>query len=423
MRHVIVSASAYIVLFLLIFVSSPSTFAQSLTIQPKLGPLKCNANADDTAIWIHPTNKAKSLIFGTDKDAGFCIWDLQGNRVDTEPLTTSLNNGSVVYNFNFGGQNTDVFVANLRGLGKIGVWKINHDWTINNVVTQLAGPTSSGTSISSDSYGWACWRNPSTTDLECFDKSKSSAPIKHWKISGAQGVVTSTFMRNLNTDVGINVAEGFVVNTASKKIYVNEENPAQTHIYYADASLTPKTRLSVIQGNGLTPDYEGAAIYQCGNGNGYLVSSNQGASNFKVFDLQTNTLVRTFTAQGSSGTDSLDVTSASVPGYPNGFLAIHNDPGADYRIYDWSDLQLNNCPDGYLADVGGGAPQPTSPQPTSAPLLCDINNDGCCNLVEYNAVHANYGRQTNIGDLNGDSIVNLIDWNLVHAQYGVCRAQ
>ncbi len=57
---------------------------------------------------------------------------------------------------------------------------------------------------------------------------------------------------------------------------------------------------------------------------------------------------------------------------------------------------------------------------SAAPLLCDMNNDGCCNLVEYNAVHANYGRQTTVGDLNGDSFVNLIDWNLVHAQYGVC---
>lgn len=53
-------------------------------------------------------------------------------------------------------------------------------------------------------------------------------------------------------------------------------------------------------------------------------------------------------------------------------------------------------------------------------FLCDMNNDGCCNLVEYNAVHANYGKQTSIGDLNRDGSINLADWNLVHSLYNQC---
>lgn len=69
MRRV-VSFTTILVFSLFFFFATHQAFAQTINIQPRLGPLKCNSNADDTAIWIHPTDKSKSLIFGTDKQAG-----------------------------------------------------------------------------------------------------------------------------------------------------------------------------------------------------------------------------------------------------------------------------------------------------------------------------------------------------------------
>jgi 3-phytase len=43
-------------------------------------PLPHKSDADDPAIWIHPTDPAQSLILGTDKQGGLHSYNIDGSQ-------------------------------------------------------------------------------------------------------------------------------------------------------------------------------------------------------------------------------------------------------------------------------------------------------------------------------------------------------
>ena len=182
------------------------TFAQATkTIQPKLGPLKPGSNADDPAIWIHPTDRNRSLMFLSDKGAGIFVYDFSGNQIQHVDFGTTLNNIDVRKGFNYADRTIDILAGNLRGTGKLAVLEIKPDWTQGNAVTILADDASSGNTISSDSYGFTLYRRKSDGAMFVFDKSKNSNPIVQWQITGSSGTISVTKVREFS---GIGVAEG-----------------------------------------------------------------------------------------------------------------------------------------------------------------------------------------------------------------------
>ena len=60
-------------------------------------------SADDSAIWIHPTNPSLSMIIGTDKNGNLDVYDLSGAVRQRIPIQT--NNVDLRYNFPLGGGN------------------------------------------------------------------------------------------------------------------------------------------------------------------------------------------------------------------------------------------------------------------------------------------------------------------------------
>ena len=364
------------------------TFAQATkTIQPKLGPLKPGSNADDPAIWIHPTDRNRSLMFLSDKDVGIFVYDFSGNQIQHVDFGTTLNNIDVRKGFNYADRTIDILAGNLRGTGKLAVLEIKPDWTQGNAVTILSDDASSGNTISSDSYGFTLYRRKSDGAMFVFDKSKNSNPIVQWQITGSSGTISVTKVREFS---GIGVAEGFVADDELGFVYFVEE-AGPIHKYNADPAAGSQ-KISTFGTNVSTPDREGIALYACNDGTGYLVLSSQGSSTFPVFTREgANSHVLTFTAQGSSGTDGQDVSSWAAPGFPNGFLIIHNDPNMDYFLYDWRDLGLNVCVDG----GGGSGPTPTlTPVPTvpvtgTPPLTTTVTPPStpggtCTNAYDFN---------------------------------------
>lgn len=72
-----------------------------------------NDAADDAAIWVHPTDPARSLIIDTDKKKGLEVYDLSGKRVQTLP-DGRMNNVDLRYDFPLGGQNIAIVAATNR---------------------------------------------------------------------------------------------------------------------------------------------------------------------------------------------------------------------------------------------------------------------------------------------------------------------
>lgn len=334
----------------------------SVTVQPKLGPMKGGSNADDPAIWIHPSDPSRSLMFLSDKDAGIYAFDFNGNQLQHINFNTALNNIDVRYGFKYGNETIDIVAGNLRDDGKLAVLKINPNYSGGDVLTVLAGPNSSGNKIQGNSYGFTLYQRPSDGAIFVFDKPKGSTSIKQFLVSGAGGQISVTQVREIE-DVSIGVAEGLVADDELGFVYFAEESKG-IHKYNADPDSGNLNRLAFFaSGDGISGDREGFALYKCNDGTGYLVLSSQGNSTFKVYDRAgNNTFVKTFSAAQSDGTDGLDVSSASAPGFPNGFAVIHDDPGAQYFVYDWADIagsDLKVCPNG-----GPGGPTPTAPAPT-----------------------------------------------------------
>jgi 3-phytase len=92
------------------------------------------ANADDPAIWLHPTDSSKSLIFGTKKNAGLGVYDLLGRELqsikppaapgpDDEP--GRFNNVDVLYDVTIGSRSVDIAVVTDRGRDQLRFFAID----------------------------------------------------------------------------------------------------------------------------------------------------------------------------------------------------------------------------------------------------------------------------------------------------------
>jgi len=308
-----------------------------VTVVPALDPLQGEgaSNADDPAIWIHPTQPERSLLFLSDKDQGIFVFDLQGNQLQHVDFGTSLNNIDVRTKVQLGTETMDLVAGNLRGAGKLAILRIDGD---AGRLTVLSDQNSTGNDISSDSYGFTLYRRPIDGALFVFDKSKSSAPIRQWRVSAEGSAVQTVLVREID-DVAMGVAEGFVADDELGYVYFAEETYG-VHKYHADPEDPIQTRLAVFaMDDGSESDREGLALYARPDGTGWLVLSSQGNSTFMVYERQgTNALRRVFRAEGATGSDGLDVTAAAVPGFPLGFAVIHDDPGSRYLVYDWADI-------------------------------------------------------------------------------------
>ena len=82
---------------------------------PALAPARQTAQVpndpDDPAIWIHPTDPSKSLIFGTDKvpaKGGLYVFGLDGSQKAAFTPLDRPNNVDVAYGFNLNGRRIDI---------------------------------------------------------------------------------------------------------------------------------------------------------------------------------------------------------------------------------------------------------------------------------------------------------------------------
>ena len=67
---------------------SPAT---RVTPTVEADPVPPGGDADDAAIWVHPTDPANSTIIGTDKLGGLIVYDLAGREIQSLP-DGDLNN-------------------------------------------------------------------------------------------------------------------------------------------------------------------------------------------------------------------------------------------------------------------------------------------------------------------------------------------
>jgi len=374
--------------------------------------------ADDPAIWIHPTDPSKSLIFGTDKRGGLGVYDLSG-RETAFFYMGRLNNVDIRYNFpigfGFGGTTVDLVVASNRSDESLLMFRMN-PWTM-----ELSPAFLGGFAVHIDeAYGLCLYRSPVTGWYYAFVNDLDGR-VEQWRIKDFSGFLFAFPVRTFS--VG-SKTEGMVADDDLGFLYIGEEDVGIWK-YGAEPGDGSERVLVDHTGDGghLEDDVEGLTLYRTRTGGGYLIASSQGDSTFAVYEREgDNRYVESFQiVEGGeidevTGTDGIAVTNAKLgPSFPFGVFVAqdceNDDKRQNFKLVPWEAIaQSGNFPlvvDAKLSDPYSGSG--------------DCNSDGAVTLADYARLDRCWtgplresdrglGPQCLCMDLDDNNEINLADY-------------
>ena len=359
---------------------TPVTVTPVAETAPVVGVLD---SADDTAIWIHPTDTSLSLIIGTDKKGyadstntslitgGTEVYDLSGNKLQVIAYPTG--NVDLRYNFPLGGQNVDIAVATNQSTRELKIWKVNpatlslEDVTARSIITSGLGVGMYYSLVSGKYYVFL----------------SKTGKVQQWELfDNGAGLVDATLVRTVTLKQN-GSSEGIAIDDVTGIVYASEE-PTGVYKFPAEPSDTSAPVLmdsvSTLGGN-LTADVEGITIYYKPDGTGYIIVSSQNADAFDVYHREGNNqyigrfkIGSSATVDNVTHTDGIEVTNFPLGVlYPTGLFIAQDDnnPNANknHKLVDWNDLAQAL---GLTSDTSwnprlvGAGPLPT-PTPTLTP--------------------------------------------------------
>jgi 3-phytase len=306
--------------------------------------------ADDPAIWVHPTDPAKSLILGTDKAGGLIAYDLSGRQLQIASDGCGPNNVDLLYGLEIAdGRKVDLAIASTRGAGAEGV-KV---WAIDQENLRLSDVTAGRGAVirvfgGSIPYGICTYR--SRSGKAYFFVTGKDGRIEQHELAARDGKVSARKVRGLKLS---SVVEGAVADEERGVVYFGEEGRG---IWRAgaepDATDTP-VLVARVGEHGLSVDVEGLTIYPAPGGKGYLIASSQGNNTFKVYRREgNNEFVCTIDPKNGKppariddveDTDGIAVSNRPAGDrYAKGLLVVQdgrNDKGRqNFKMYRWEDV-------------------------------------------------------------------------------------
>lgn len=328
----------------------------SVTATVETAPVRHSGDAaDDPAIWVNPSDPAKSLILGDDKEGGLCVYDLDGKELQVIDERKHINNVDLRYGFPLAGKFADGTAherVDLVGAANETDRSILF-YKVNPAARRLE-PAGEIVKIGLDPYGACLYRSAKSSKVSCFVNDRRGV-TQQWELrDGGSGSVAGTKVRQF--DVGSQV-EGCVADDELGRLYIGEENDSIWD-YGAEAADGDK-RVRVDRagkGGHLTADIEGLAIYDAGGGRGYLIASSQGNNTFVLYDRATRAYVGTFrivdgAVDGVSDTDGIEVTSASLgPAFPKGLFVAQDGSNAkpaanqNFKLVPWESIASKFTP-------------------------------------------------------------------------------
>ncbi len=330
------------------------------------------ADADDPAIYLHPTDSSKSLVVTAVKDGGLRVYDLGGNLVqEINPGRIRYNNVDLLYGFELGGETMDLAIATDRRNDKIAIFAINPDASRGSYLTDITDPNL-GTlfqmapfeppysASSRSAYGLATYRSPVTHDAFVFVNRRQTGDVVQLELFDlGNGTIGVEPVRNFTVPLPAGAPtrtnpqlEGMVVDQETGFLYIGQENVGIWK-YQAEPNGGSTGRLidrvKAIGGSNLTDDVEGLTIYYGADGTGYLLASSQGDNTFAVYSREgNNDFLGRFAVgpngsidgvQGSDGADVLNVPLG--PNFPYG-LFVTQDGDNLPRVLVEDDGELEN---------------------------------------------------------------------------------
>lgn len=296
--------------------------------------------ADDPAIWIHPTDASKSLVFGTDKKSGVYGYSLAGREVQSLPVGLP-NNADLRQGVKIGDRIVDLMGASDRSTNSLTLFEIDRETGSMKVLS--SAPTGRiepyGFCMGVDASGWLAIIPYKDGVAQLFRMEASGAvkPVAEWKFT--------------------EVMEGCVIDEENSAVFLSEENTGLWRVEYSGNAENSRRLVDTINsGTGLVADVEGVALWRGKDGGGYVVASSQSADRFMVYDRKApNALRGAFRVAASADgkvdavthTDGIDITSTPLgANLPRGLFIAQDDnntaPAAaqNFKFVDWREVEM-----------------------------------------------------------------------------------
>lgn len=298
--------------------------------------------ADDPAIWYNPKNPSESRIYGTDKQSGIMVYNLNGELLFDYPLGR-FNNIDLRYGFVMDGDTVDILGGSNRTNNSISFYRIEPDsgklekLHEENFISEV-----------DEVYGFAMFHNPKTNSFYAFVNSKSGQ-VEQYRLYH-DSVFKAELVRSFK--IG-GQTEGMVADDELGYFYIGQENRGIWKMLAVPGLNNDKFLLTDSSKNYIVPDVEGLAIYYAANKKGYLIASIQGNNTFAIFERDfKNRYVGSFgigdgAIDGAEETDGIDVINLNLGSkYPDGVFVAQdgfNTQNGDsltqnFKIVSWTDI-------------------------------------------------------------------------------------
>lgn len=277
--------------------------------------------ADDPAIWKHPTESHKSLVFGSNKKGGLATYNLSGTEVAYYSIG-NINNVDVLYNFPLNGSLITVLGCTNRTSQGINLFEINpQDGSLENIA---ADSLLVDQDLIDDIYGFCFAKDETTQKFYAVINGKNGL-MQQFEMKATDSKIALKLSRSVQFD---SQTEGMTADTESGFLYVGEEAKG---IWKLSISPTNSDKsflhLSDDSNPNIAYDIEGLTIF--GN---YLIASSQGNFSYAIFELEgDNRYLTSFkitnndNIDGVEETDGLDVIGDSISvDFPNGMLVLQD---------------------------------------------------------------------------------------------------
>ncbi len=339
---------------------APSPLSQALEIEAEYGTAQLSNDPDDPAIWVHPTDPGRSLIFGTMKVAApagaIVAFGMDGQIRQVITGVDRPNNIDVEYGLQLGGRRMDVAVATERLARRLRVFHINPP---DGQLIDLGGaPVLEGQAGEAGApMGVALYRRARDGAVFAIVSPKEG-PRQHylWQyrlVDAGGGRVGARFVRRFGNFSATTVRpeneiESVAVDDALGYVYYSDEADG-IHKWHADPDHADASReLAHFARSGFRGDREGIAIYAFPDGTGYIVGTDQLDENSEYHlypregepgNPHAHSREIAILRGGADATDGIEISSSPLgPGLPNGALVVMNSGPRNFLVFRWQDV-------------------------------------------------------------------------------------
>ncbi|MFF0742848.1 phytase [Streptomyces sp. NPDC004111] len=302
-----------------------------------------NADADDPAVWVDPSNPGRSIVIGTLKEAGLDVYGLDGRRLQhlAAPKAPGagaapgrFNNVDVVYGFELGGRKTDLALVSDRGRDRVRAYAIDPKAVaagrppLRDVTAAGVAPVFAADETQVDdqrtAYGLTAYTDDGRTYVVASQREETR--LRLLELEDRDGRVGYRTKDTLDlprafalpdgtkwrpcADPGERPqVEGMAVDQEERVLYAAQEAVGLWRVRLDDAKFEKPKLLDRVReygtpwtydtekeecvldaahdpgfgGTHLSADAEGVTVYHAKDGKGYVLASSQGDNTFAVY--------------------------------------------------------------------------------------------------------------------------------------------